>query len=191
MLYIWIAVCIAAGVGAVYLACAAPDRKRYCRAGYGLLAVSVIGLIGFCIGTVLFFLHHTGENDGETLLRMFYGVTSIVATVCIVIVLGAVFTGKKLIRPAPLSVPFLWAVLLLLWTDLCAAWTDKPGMILTLGYSLCALLMLCPAAAFLRAAVLLKREDVLRQYIREREEKKARRQKKQRLRSPGKYRGTK
>ncbi len=191
MLYIWIAVCIAIGSGAVYLACAVPDRKRYCRVGYGLLAVSATGLIGFCIGTVLFFLRHIRENDGATLLRMFFTTTTVTAAVCMVVVLGAVFTGKKLIRPAPLSVPFLWMILLLLWTDLCASWTDKPGMILTLGYSLCALLLLCPAAAFLRAAALLKREDVLRQYIREREEKKARRQKKQRLRSPGKYRGTK
>jgi len=158
MLYIWIAVCIAAGAGAVFLAGSAPNRKWFCRAGYGFLAVSAAGLIGLCIGTVLFFLNHTGENDGETLLRMFFSITAAAAGICIVIVLGTIFTGKKLIRPVVVSVPFLWTVPLLLWTDLCASWTDKPGMILTLGLSLCALLFLCPAAAFLRAAALLKQE---------------------------------
>ena len=159
MLYVWIAVCIAAGAGAVFLAVSAPNRKRFCYAGYGFLAVSAIGLIGLCTGTILFFLNHTRENDGETLLRMFFSTTAAAAAVCIVIVLGTIFTGKKLIRPVVVSVPFLWTVPLLLWTDLCASWTDKPGMILTLGLSLCALLFLCPAAAFLRAAVFLKRKE--------------------------------
>lgn len=159
MLYVWIAVCIATGVGAVFLAVSAPNRKRFCRVGYGFLTISATGLIGLCTGTVLFFLNHTSKNDGETLLRMFFSTTFAATAVCIVIILGAIFTEKKLLRPVVISVPFLWMIPLLLWTDLCASWTDKPGMILTLGLSLCALLLLCPAAAFLRAAALLKRKE--------------------------------
>ncbi|MCI8472946.1 MAG: hypothetical protein HFE65_07595 [Clostridiales bacterium] len=175
MLYIWIAVCIAAGAGAVFLAGSAPSRKRFCRAGYGFLAVSAVGLVGLCTGTVLFFLNRTSENDGETLLRMFFSTTAAAAAVCIVIVLGTIFTGKKLIRPVVISVPFLWTVPLLLWTDLCASWTDKPDMILTLGFSLCALLFLCPAAAFLRAAALLKREEAANPHEHKEDTKKEKR----------------
>lgn len=198
MLYILIVVCVAAGAGAVYLACAVPDKKRFRRAGYGLLTVSVAGFIGLCTGMLLYFLKHTGENDSETLLQMFMA-TSVTATaVCTAIVLGTVFTGKRLIRLLPVLVPFLWMVPLLLWTDLCASLTDKPGMILTLGISLCALLFLCPAAAFLRAAALLKQEEPLQQRLDEiaskkqkRNIKRKRRMQKRRLRSPGKYRATK
>lgn len=48
-------------------------------------------------------------------------------------------------------------------------------MILTLGFSLCALLFLCPAAAFLRAAALLKREEAANPHEHKEDTKKEKR----------------
>lgn len=189
---------IAAGIAAVYFCCRKPDRMQYRRIGCGLLMLSGGGLIGAGITTAVYFVKNGTQNDGETLFQMFFITCASAAAACIVVVLGTICTGRRLIHPLAVLVPFLWAVLLLLWTWMCASWTEEAGEILSLGISLCALLLVCPAVAFLRAAAALKREGVLEQRLEElaqkkkrRDMRKSRRQQIKRLRAPRKRRKAK
>ena len=189
---------IAAGIAAVYFSCAKPNRARYRRIGYGLLILSGCGLVGTGVTTAVHLVKNGTQNDGETLFPMFFITCAAAAAACIVVTLGTIYTGRRLIHPLAVLVPFLWAALLLLWTWMCASWTEEAGEILSLGISLCAVLLVCPAAAFLRAAAALKREGVLEQRLEElaqkkkrRDVRKSRRQQIKRLRAPRKRRKAK
>lgn len=189
---------MAAGIAAVSVSCAAPRRTWYRRIGRGLLLFAAAGAAGAVVTVVLQLVRGGMQDDGETLFRLFFITCGAAAAACIVVSLGAACIGRQLIRPLAVLVPFLWAILLLLWTWVCASWTEEPAFIFFLGISLCAVLLVCPAAAFLRAAVALGREGVLEQRLEElarkkrrRDMRKSRKQQIKRLRAPRKRRGTK
>ncbi len=177
------------------LSCIRPNRKRYLVMGYFLLAAAAAGFFGAGIPSVLYYINMREEGSVDTLYQLlFFSILTAVFLCILVVALSILSDHGHLIRPLAVLVPFLWAILLQLGVWICVTFAEDGNPILTLGISLCSLLLLCPGAAFLRAAALLKRPGTLKSILAEqarRQKKKARRLQRQRLRSPRKRSGTK
>ncbi len=188
-----------AGAAAVILSCAQPNRKRYIAMGYFFLAAAAAGFFGAGIPSVLYFINIQAEGGADTLYQLVFFSVFAAVLICILVVAASILSDHgHLIRPLTVLVPFLWGIFLYLCVWICVTFAGDRGPVLTLGISLCSLLLLCPGIAFLRAAAILKHPDALKSILAKqalRQEKKAerkeRRIQKQRLRSPRKRRGTK
>lgn len=187
------------GAATVVLSCIRPNRKRYLAMGIFLLAAAAAGFFGAGIYSVIYYINMQAEGGTDTLYQLLFFSILAAVLLCLFVVAVSILSDRgHLIRPLTVLVPFLWAVFLQLIVWICASLTEDPGPILTLGISLCSLLLVCPGISLLRAAALLNRPDAMKPILAEKarrqkkkEEKKALQQKKQTLRSPRKRRETK
>ncbi len=188
-----------AGAASVILSHTRLNRKRCLATGYFFLAAGAAGFFGAGIPSLLYYVKMQTNGGADTLYQLIFFAVLAAVFLCLFVVMVSILSDRsRLIRPIAVLTPFLWAIFLYLGVWGCTVFTTDSRSLLLLGISLCSPLLLCPAAAFLRAAVILKRPGVLGKILfmqAQKEEKKeagrVRRMQKKRLRSPRKRRNTK
>ena len=151
-----------AGTAAVILSHTQPIRKRYLAMGYFFLAAAAAGFLGAGLPSLLYLKKMQTNGEVDTLYQLiFFAVLSAVFLCLFVVIASIVSDRSRLIRPIAVLTPFLWAIFLYLGVWSCTVFVRDSRPLLILGVFLCAPLLFCPAAAFLRAAAILKRPGVL------------------------------